>query len=97
MGTLPPSKVSDYQDDIMYPEGVYESVPVDAFPGIEETRLHTGKYPQDDPMTMVSSQIWLCVFMSKARNALYATSKKYPPNLQELKTILIIPRWVSRF
>jgi hypothetical protein len=91
MSTLDASRISDYQD-IMYPEGAYESAPIDAPPRIQETPFQTGEYPQDDLMTMFSSQIRLCVLMSKARNTLYATSKEYPPNLQELKTILIVSR-----
>jgi hypothetical protein len=81
MSTLPPSKVSDYQSDIMYPEGVYESVPIDATPGTQEVRSETGKngVAQDGSMLMYSSQIWLRVILNEAHNTLYGTSKRHAP------------------
>ena len=83
MSTLPPSNVSDYQNDIMYPEGVYESVPIDTTPETQEVRSGTSKNgdAQDGLMLMYSSQIWLRVILNEAHNTLYGTSKQHPPIL----------------
>ena len=78
MSTLPPSKVSDYQSDIMYPEGVYENFPPDGPPGTQEVPSDASK---DGSMLMYSSQIWLRVILNEAHNTLYGTSKQHPPIL----------------
>lgn len=73
MSTLPTSGISRHQSDIMYPEGVYENVPVengDSRDGRQdEDRREGGR--TDDPMLMYSSQIWLRVILNEAHNALY--------------------------
>ena len=36
MSTLPPSRISDFQSEIAYPDGVYESVPIESGTSVEE-------------------------------------------------------------
>lgn len=76
MSTLPTSGISRHQSDIMYPEGVYENVPVengDARDGPNDDRREGGR--TDDPMLMYSSQIWLRVILNEAHNALYGAGE----------------------
>jgi hypothetical protein len=73
MSTLPPSRISEYQDKIQYPEGVFEKFP-DA-PAEDATPTHSDK----DTMYLYSSQIMLRIVLNEAHNSLY--NSKWDPLL----------------
>jgi hypothetical protein len=72
MSTLPPSQISEYQDKIQYPAGVFEKFP--DLPAEEATPIHADK----DTMYLYSSQIMLRVVLNEAHNTLY-NSRCIPP------------------
>lgn len=67
MSTLPPSRISEYQDKIQYPEGVFEKFPDPSTPADADTPAHSDK----DTMYLYSSQIMLRVVLNEAHNSLY--------------------------
>jgi hypothetical protein len=74
MSTLPPSRISDFQSEIAYPDGVYESVPIESGTNVEE-KMFADPQTQEGSMLMYSSQIWLRVILNEAHNMLYGRSK----------------------
>lgn len=74
MSTLPPSRISDFQSEIAYPDGVYESVPIESGTSVEE-KMFADPQTQEGSMLMYSSQIWLRVILNEAHNMLYGRSK----------------------
>ena len=74
MSTLPPSRISDFQSEIAYPDGVYESVPIESGTSVED-KLFADPKTQEGSMLMYSSQIWLRVILNEAHNMLYGRSK----------------------
>lgn len=66
MSTLPPTDVSKYQDEIMYPSGVYENFP-EGLPSTEDNG--------DLTLWIYSSLIHLRVILNGAHNTLYGASK----------------------
>jgi len=78
MSTLPPSRISDFQSEIAYPDGVYESVPITSVPDagtIVEEKMFADPQTQEGSMLMYSSQIWLRVILNEAHNMLYGRSE----------------------
>ena len=78
MSTLPPSRISDFQSEIAYPDGVYESVPIGSAPDsgtIFEEKMFADPQTQEGSMLMYSSQIWLRVILNEAHNMLYGKSE----------------------
>lgn len=77
MSTLPPSRISDFQSEIAYPDGVYESVPIESGTSVEE-KMFADPQTQEGSMLMYSSQIWLRVILNEAHNMLYGRSETTP-------------------
>jgi len=65
MSTLPPTDVSKYQDEILYPSGVYENFP-EGLPSTEDN--------SDLTLWIYSSLIHLRVILNGAHNTLYGAS-----------------------
>jgi hypothetical protein len=82
MNTLPPSNISAYQSDIMYPEGVYE---YERFG--EEIEDERGGHPGDISMLIYSSQIWLRVILNEAHNALYGVNGRLSFDTSNIKEV----------
>ncbi|KAF2687795.1 hypothetical protein K458DRAFT_170339 [Lentithecium fluviatile CBS 122367] len=70
MSTLPPTEVSKYQDDILYPSGVYEKFPDD---------LHIQDDSDDHILFIYSSLIHLRVVLNGAHNTLYGAKNRKTP------------------
>lgn len=76
MSTLPPSGISEYQTKIAYPDGVYESVPIESGTSVEDKML-ANPQTKEGSMLMYTSQIWLRVILNEAHNMLYGKSRFY--------------------
>lgn len=74
MSTHLPSRISDFQSEIAYPDGVNESVPIESRTSVEE-KMFANPQTQEGSMLMYSSQIWLRVILNEAHNMLYGRSK----------------------
>lgn len=76
MSTLPTSRVTEHQSNIVYPTGVYDFFPID---GKDVAASDAGKKrPEDDrDMMIYSSQICMRVILNEAHNALYGASKSW--------------------
>ncbi|KAF1351537.1 hypothetical protein EJ07DRAFT_168937 [Lizonia empirigonia] len=86
MSTLPPSRITDFQSEIAYPDGVYESVPIKSGTGVEET-IFAGPQTQEGSMFMYSSQIWLRVILNEAHNILYGRDARRRFDTHNIKEI----------
>lgn len=75
MSTLPPSGISAYQGEIMYPNGVSETFPSEEGSGFLDDRQDNARRGEEDDKSMMiySSQIWLRVILNEAHNALYGS------------------------
>ncbi|KAH7080687.1 hypothetical protein FB567DRAFT_110659 [Paraphoma chrysanthemicola] len=73
LSTLPSSNVTQYQNEIMYPAGVYDYLPMNGKETMGEA-LPENKPKEDSDMMIYSSQIWLRVILNEAHNALYGAS-----------------------
>jgi hypothetical protein len=70
------SQVTQHQDFIMYPAGVYEYLPID---GKEVGgSVPVKKKPEDDKVIIIYlNQIWMRVILNEAHNALYRAGILY--------------------
>lgn len=76
MSTLPASSLTEHQNEIMYPAGVYEKLPIDDSDKEMMEQVKPRKEPDEDfDMKIYSSQIWMRVILNEAHNALYGASK----------------------
>lgn len=63
-----------YQNEIMYPAGVYEHFPIEGKEMVDDQHRKRNS-SEDVEMMIYSSQIWLRVILNEAHNALYGASK----------------------
>ncbi|KAF2625006.1 hypothetical protein BU25DRAFT_373295 [Macroventuria anomochaeta] len=75
MSTLPPSSITDFQSEIAYPDGVYESVPIESGTSVEK-KFFANPKTQEAFMLMHISQIWLRVILNEAHNMLYGRNAR---------------------
>jgi hypothetical protein len=85
MSILPPSRISEFQSEIAYPQGVYDSVPVESRTE-EDWKKFADPQRQESQMLMYSSQIWLRVILNEAHNMLYGRSEYRRSYLKALLT-----------
>jgi hypothetical protein len=87
MSTLPPSGISAYQSDIMYPEGVNENWGPDQENNTDQQE-DVRNSPRDDlMMKLYSTQTFLRVVLNVAHNALYGPNGRMsfdPTNFKEV-------------
>lgn len=75
MSTLPASSLTEHQNDIMYPAGVFEKLPIEENDKAIMEYMKPRKAPDDDSiMKFYSSHIWMRVILNGAHNALYGAS-----------------------
>ncbi|XPS74110.1 hypothetical protein M3J09_006235 [Ascochyta lentis] len=86
MSTLPPSRISDFQSEIAYPDGVYESVPIESGTSVEE-KMFADPQTQEGSMLMYSSQIWLRVILNEAHNMLYGRNARRSFDTHNIKEV----------
>ncbi|KAL1643416.1 hypothetical protein SLS61_009251 [Didymella pomorum] len=86
MSTLPPSRISDFQSEIAYPDGVYESVPIESGTNVEE-KMFADPQTQEGSMLMYSSQIWLRVILNEAHNMLYGRNARRSFDTHNIKEV----------
>ncbi|OSS44328.1 hypothetical protein B5807_11072 [Epicoccum nigrum] len=86
MSTLPPSRISDFQSEIAYPDGVYESVPIESGTSVED-KLFADPKTQEGSMLMYSSQIWLRVILNEAHNMLYGRNARRSFDTHNIKEV----------
>ncbi|KAF2022955.1 C6 zinc finger domain-containing protein, partial [Setomelanomma holmii] len=79
LSTLPPSNLTAYQNEMMYPDGICDYFAVD---GEGPEIVHEQNLEKDRDMMMYSSQIRLRVILNEAHNALYGASgnKSFDPS-----------------
>ncbi|KAF3029157.1 hypothetical protein E8E12_000380 [Didymella heteroderae] len=86
MSTLPPSRISDFQSEIAYPDGVYESMPIESGTSVEE-KMFADPQTQEGSMLMYSSQIWLRVILNEAHNMLYGRNARRSFDTHNIKEV----------
>ena len=86
MSILPPSRISDFQSEIAYPDGVYESVPIESGTSVEE-KMFADPQIQEGSMLMYSSQIWLRVILNEAHNMLYGRNARRSFDTHNIKEV----------
>lgn len=74
MSTLPPSSISELQSEIVYPDGVYEIVPVTSGTSVEE-RIRADM--RESSTLAYHCQIWLYVIANETQNMLYGKSQSH--------------------
>jgi hypothetical protein len=80
MSTLPASSLTEHQNDIMYPAGVFEKLPIEENDKAMMEYMKPRKASDDDSiMKFYSSHIWMRVILNGAHNALYGASKLRVP------------------
>ncbi|OAK94754.1 hypothetical protein IQ06DRAFT_81458 [Phaeosphaeriaceae sp. SRC1lsM3a] len=77
MSTLPTSNVTEHQSTVMYPAGVFESLPLDPVDGVSlAVAQPRNSLNSDQEMMIYSSQIYLRVILNDAHNTLYGAKDK---------------------
>ncbi|KAF2632999.1 hypothetical protein BU25DRAFT_471143, partial [Macroventuria anomochaeta] len=82
MSTLPPSRISDFQSEIAYPDGVS----IESGTSVEE-KMFADPNPQEGSMLMYTSQIWLRVILNEAHNMLYGRNARRSFDTHTIKEV----------